>query len=100
MFDSNLLSVEVIGAVASFVAGLLSFIPALGKTSARRALTAIAALIVAVIISDKASFDSWQVFGETLFRAAVYSVASYKLVFQPLVLPKVAKTIGSKVQVN
>lgn len=94
MFGTDILSVEALGAVSSFVAALLSFVPALGKTDSRRALLAIVTLAAAVMTRDGFEFSSWQTFTETLITAAVYSLVSYKLVLQPLVLPTVAKTFG------
>lgn len=97
MFGLDLLPIEAIGAASSFVAALLSLIPALGKTSARRATVAIGTLILTVLMKDGFAFASWQVFGETLTSAAIYAVVSYKMVLQPLVLPQAAKAFGVEV---
>lgn len=87
--------VEVLGVASAFIAGVLSMIPALGASDARRALTAVAVLIVAVLAQSGFDFVSWQAFASAFVSAAVYAVVSYKLVLQPLVLPGVAKGLAS-----
>jgi hypothetical protein len=93
MLGLNLLSTEVIGVAASVIAGLLSFVPALGKSDARRAAVAIGVLVLFVIGQNNFNFTSWQEFGSIFFTAAVYAVASYKLVLQSLVLPAIDKVL-------
>lgn len=90
MFGLEMLSVATLGVLASFVAGVLTLFPALGMTDQRRALVAIATLVVAIFVQDSFVFVSWQDFIMKFFSAAVYAVVSYKLLFQPLVLPAVA----------
>lgn len=94
MFGLDLLPVEAIGVISAFVAGLLAMIPALGASDARRALTAVAVLIVAVLAQSGFDFVSWQAFAQAFVSAAVYAVVSYKLVLQPLVLPGVARGLA------
>lgn len=69
-------------------------VPALGASDARRAVTAVVVLIVAVLAQSGFDFVSWQVFAQAFISAAVYAVVSYKLVLQPLVLPAVSKGIA------
>lgn len=86
-----MLSVAALGVLASFVAGILTLFPAFGMTDQRRALVAIVTIIVAVLVQDGFTFVSWREFLVEFSSAAVYAVVSYKLLFQPLVLPQVAR---------
>lgn len=95
MFGLDLLSVEMLGVASAAVAGLLTLIPALGLTDARRAGTAILVLVVFVFGQSGFDFVSWQEFVNTFLLAAVYSLVSYKLVLQPLVLPSVDRALSA-----
>lgn len=90
-----MLSVEVIGVLAAFVAGVIALIPALGKTDQRRALVAVITLVVAVLAQDSFTFVTWQEFGREFLSAAVYAVVSYKLLLQPLVLPRINAALSA-----
>lgn len=95
MFGLDLLPVEAIGILSAFVAGLISLIPALGATDARRAAVAVITLVVGVLAQYDFSFVSWQEFGHVFLSAAVYAVVSYKMILQPLVLPTVARAVSA-----
>lgn len=95
MFGLDLLPPEALGVMASFVAGLITLIPALGKSDQSRAAVSIVVLVVAVLAQYEFSFVSWQEFGNVLLTAAVYAVVSYKMVLQPLVLPRVAQALNA-----
>lgn len=93
MFGLDLVPVEMIGVLASAVAGLFTLFPALNETDSRRAGVAIAALIIGVFAHQNFEFVSWQEFSSTFLSAAVYSLATYKLILQPLVLPAADKAL-------
>lgn len=95
MFGLDLLPIEMIGVLAAAVAGVITLIPALGETDARRASVAIGALVLGVFAQDNFTFVGWQEFISQFFSAAVYALATYKLVLQPLVLPTVDKALSA-----
>lgn len=94
----------MLGLLASFVAGLLTLIPALGMTDTRRAITAVVVIVIAVIAQTNFAATSGLDYFHIIFAAAVYAVVSYKLLLQPLVLPGIASAInratGSKLKVK
>jgi hypothetical protein len=94
MIGIDLLPVETLGILSSVIAGLLTLIPALGLTTARRAGVAIVTLILAVLAKDGFAFETWQVFLQTLGQATVYAVVTYQIVLKPLVLPTARKVAG------
>ena len=95
MFGLDLLTTPTLGILASAVAGLITLVPALGLTDSRRAVVAIATIIVAVLAQDNFVFVSYQALLSEVLTAAVYSLVTYKMILQPLVLPAVNSTTAA-----
>lgn len=95
------LSLQLLGVLSSIVAAGFSMIPALGKTSTRRAAVAIAVLIAGVFIEQGMEIVSWAEFGTVLLSAAVYAVGTYSLFLKPIVKPAataVASSITARIK--
>lgn len=94
MIGIDLLPIETLGILSSVVASLISLVPLLGMTTARRAGVAVVTLILAVLAKDGFAFETWQVFAQTLAQAAVYAVVTYSIILKPLVLPTAKSALG------
>lgn len=90
------LSIQMLGVLSSLVAMAFSAIPALGLTSTRRSLVAIAVLIAGVFWEQGGSIMSYQQFGSLFIESALYAFLTYKMFLQPLVQPA-AEYVATKV---
>lgn len=87
------LSVEVLGILSAFAAGLLSLIPWLGATSARKNLTAIAVIILGAFFYGGFVYTTFGSFVHYFITVAVYAVITYKIFLQTLILPGIKRVM-------